>query len=245
MQDPVYGDKWREAMNTEWNNLFDTGAFTWIKRSDCVRGIAPLPCHVVCKYKALSKRFKCRVVINGSRQVAGTYGETYAATVAASLVRLILCIGVHFSWDIRVLDVKGAFLYSPLPDGQTIYLLPPKGFEKPGHLIKLERSSYGLKEAPALWSKLLHSSLFEYGLSQSQHDASVFFSKERQLFCAIHVDDITVTGPDDRLDDFERFLRSKFELSSGGTISDLLGMEVKYSRTSGHLELHQTKKVKP
>jgi len=104
MSDLVHGKKWREAMQSEWDNLFATGAFTWIKRSKCDPTVKALPCHVVCKYKALAKRYKCRVVINGSRQVAGSYGETYAATVAACLVRMILCIGVHFSWDIRVFD---------------------------------------------------------------------------------------------------------------------------------------------
>jgi len=93
------------------------------------------------------------------------------------------------------------------------------------------------------WSTMTATKLFEYGLTQSQHDASVFYSTERQLFCAIHVDDITATGPDKELAEFETFLRSKFELSSSGTIKDLLGMEVEYNRDKGYLSLDQTAKV--
>ena len=86
MADPVYGDFWRKAMDEEWNNLFESGAFRWVKRSECDKRIRPLPCHVLAKYKPLSKRYKMRVVINGSLQKEGSYGNTYAPTIAATLV---------------------------------------------------------------------------------------------------------------------------------------------------------------
>jgi len=246
INDRVHGEKWKAALDEEWSNLFNSGAFRWIKRTDpdFDRSIRPLPCHIIAKFKALTNRYKMRVVINGNFQEEGSYGETYAATIASALVRLVLCIGVHCGFDIRVVDIKSAFLYSDLPPGTTIYLHPPEHLKRPGHLIKLEKSCYGLKQAPRLFNDLLHKVLREYGLEQSSHDASLFFSIKRKLYVAQHVDDLTITGPDAELDAFTTFLKKKFDLSTEDSITNILGMDVDFNREIGLLRLNQHAKVK-
>jgi hypothetical protein len=140
-------------------------------------------------------------------------------------------------------DIKSAFLYSALPEDQVIYLLPPKGYARSGYLIKLERSSYGLKQAPYLWSQTLHKELYAFGLQASAHDASLFFSLDKRLYVAVHVDDLTITGPDESIAELTAFLRSKFTLQTDVTITDLLGMTAQYDRLAGVLTLCQEEKV--
>jgi hypothetical protein len=243
MADPVHGRFWEEAMNSEWENLFSSGAFKWVPKCDVDRSVKPLPCHVLAKYKALSKRYKMRVVINGKLQQVGSYGDTYAPTVASAIVRLVLSIGVHMGWDIVVVDVKGAFLYSALPADQVIYVYPPKGYERDGYIIQLEKASYGLKQAPFLWAKTLHKAMAEFGLEASMHDASLFHSEDNTLVVAAHVDDLTISGPDEQIKRFIAFLKTKFTLTTESTVTDLLGMEINYDRNSGSLTMSQEQKV--
>ena len=75
-------------------------------------------------------------------------------------VRLLLATAALENWDIEVLDIKTAFLYSDLDE--EIYMQQPEGFIIKGQehkVYKLKKAIYGLKQASYAWNKQIHKSL--------------------------------------------------------------------------------------
>ena len=237
IRDPAYGKHWLDAVNLEWKNLFDTGAVKWVKASSVPKGSRPISAKVVLKFKQHEARYKARIVLRGFEQRPGSYGETFAPTISASVVKLVMAIGVRNGWDIQGSDIKSAFLMSDLPD--EVYMHPPDGFKQEGYVLKVCKSLYGLKQAPNLWHALLDSRLVEFGLTRSQLDPSLYFNLKQQIYVACHVDDLLVTAPNKTLTAFRRHLERHFTLSKSGTVNDFLGMQVDYDRVGGVLTLNQ------
>jgi hypothetical protein len=234
---PAYGKYWKVAIQAEWNQLFETKAVRWVLASTMHHRAKAITAKFVLKFKDHENRYKARCVLRGFEQRPGSYGDTFAPTVSNSTVKLVMAIGVKLGWDIRATDIKGAFLMADLPT--EVYMQPPRGFERTGYVLRVERSLYGLKDAPALFNALLDKRLTMHGLTRSQLDPSLYFDQKRKLYVVAHVDDLLYTGPDNAIDDFEAFLKQHFKLTKAGTVTDFVGMQVKYDRKQGKLTLSQ------
>ena len=72
------------------------------------------------------------------------FTETYAPTARSVTVRLVMTMAAILGLDLRQFDVDTAFLGAPLKE--TIYMHAPEGLDgiKPGHVLLLKRSLYGL-----------------------------------------------------------------------------------------------------
>lgn len=77
-----------------------------------------------------------------------TKEETYAATLAAKVFRLLMAILAAFDLEARQYDAINAFINALLRTRQ--YCKLPPGFDKKGWLLQLLRALYGLKESPRL-----------------------------------------------------------------------------------------------
>ena len=99
-------------------------------------------------------------------------------------------------------------------------MYPPEGYDKakPGHVCKLERSSYGLKQASRQCNMELTKFLLQQGFSQSKSDYSLFTKvfKGRFTFILVYVDDLLITGDDD-----QSIAHVKAKLHEAFTIKDL------------------------
>jgi ATP-binding cassette subfamily B (MDR/TAP) protein 1 len=97
---------------------------------------------------------------------------------------------VKYKWPIFQFDVETAFLYGEMD--ADFYVHQVSGFEVPGKenwVWKLNKSLYGMKQAPCMWKKHLTSTLKMLGLSPSIMDDALFFNADRMLFLHIYVDD--------------------------------------------------------
>jgi hypothetical protein len=141
------------------------------------------------------------------------------------------------------MDVVTAFLYGDLEE--EIYMKQPQGFEVPGHenlVCKLQKSIYGLKQAPRQWNFKIDEFLQRFGLKRCIFDPCVYrLDDERgQLWVAIYVDDLVITGSKRSLiDSLKKALEGEFRMKNLGEISHLLGMEV--NQSNGELRLTQRK----
>jgi hypothetical protein len=69
--------------------------------------------------------------------------------VKSATVRTVLSLALARSWPVHQLDVKNAFLHGALTE--TVYCCQPAGFvdsSRPDMVCRLNRSFYGLKQAP-------------------------------------------------------------------------------------------------
>ena len=70
---------------------------------------------------------KSRTVLKGYRMLAGVdFNQTFAPVARVTSVRIILCLATKFKHQLTQLDIKTAFLYSPMDT--EIYITLPPGF---------------------------------------------------------------------------------------------------------------------
>lgn len=171
------------------------------------RDIVPLPSGkkpIGCKWVFKTKlkvdgsieRCKARLVAKGFTQQYGLdYEETFSSVVKMPTVRSILAITSNKGWPVFQLDVNNAFLHGDLHE--EVYMKVPGGLSAPtGHVCKLRKSLYGLKQASHQWFAKLLSALQDQGFQQSLNDYSLFIKKSADLITIVdvYVDDVLTIG---------------------------------------------------
>jgi hypothetical protein len=100
-------------------------------------------------------------------------------------------------WTTRQVDYTNAFAQADL--NEQVYVEPPRGF-LPKHkrgtdsVLHLNKSLYGLRQAPRTFYEKLRSGLVERGFKQSNIDQCLFMKKD--VICVVYVDDTIFAGPD-------------------------------------------------
>ena len=106
-------------------------------------------------------RNKARLMAKGYNQEEGIdYDETYAPVARIEAVRLLLANACLSGFKLFQMDVKSAFLNGFI--NEEVYVTQPLGFEDhklPGHVYKLKKVLYGLKQALRQWYERLSNFL--------------------------------------------------------------------------------------
>lgn len=194
---------------------------------------------VVCKWVFRIKhkpddtieRYKARLIAKGFHQQAGIdYTETFSLVIKPATIRVVLSIAVSRGWSLRQLDVTNAFLHGYLQE--DVYMTQPPGFidpSRPTHVCKLHKSLYDLKQAPLAWFHRMTSFLLSIGFVQSLADPSLFIFRLgcHTIFFLLYVDDIVITGSDDKLvHNFIDELAQGFDIKDLGSLHYFLGLQV-------------------
>nr|GFA23341.1 Gag-Pol polyprotein [Tanacetum cinerariifolium] len=101
-------------------------------------------------------RNKARLVAKGYAQEEGIdFEESFAPVACLEAVWIFITYAAHKSFLIYQMDVKTAFLNSPLKE--EVYVAQPDGFVDPDHpekVYRLTKALYGLKQAPRACANL-------------------------------------------------------------------------------------------
>nr|GFB88272.1 retrovirus-related Pol polyprotein from transposon TNT 1-94 [Tanacetum cinerariifolium] len=179
-------------------------------------------------------RKKSRLVAKGYAQKEGVdFEESFAPVARLEAVRLFIAYAAHKSFTVYQMDVKIAFLYSPLKE--EVYINQPDGFVDPYHpdkVYRLKKALYGLKQAPRAWYDELSKFLLSKGFSKCSIDPTLFITKHRGhiLLVQIYVDDVIFGSTNPNLSKrFEKLMHNKFEMSMIGDLKFFLGIQIQQS----------------
>ena len=100
------------------------------------------------------------------------------------------------------------------------------GSELPTHVCRLNKSLYGLRQAPRAWYNKLNGALQQWGFKKAVSDVSLFIKKTSSyvLFVLVYVDDILVISSDSlALQGCIQDLDKNFALKTLGSVNYFLG----------------------
>jgi len=231
---------WRAAMADEINALLKNKTWTLVPPSS--QNL--VGCKWVFRVKhnpdGTIQRHKARLVAKGFHQQQGiNHTDTFSPVIKPATIRVVLSLAVSRGWSLRQLDVKNAFLHGLLKE--DVYMTQPPGFinqSRPSHVCKLNKAIYGLKQAPRAWFHRMTCFLLSIGFVQSLVDSSLFvFQHEfHTIYFLLYVDDIVVTGSDDRLlQSFIDALGRGFDIKDLGNLHYFLGLQVTSHNKGVHI----------
>ncbi|GKC52472.1 retrovirus-related pol polyprotein from transposon TNT 1-94 [Tanacetum coccineum] len=133
--------------------------------------------------------------------------------------------------DYDKMDVKRAFLYGKIKE--EVYVCQPPRFEDPDFpdkVYKVEKVLYGLHQAPKAWYETLSTYLLDNGFQRGKIDKTLFIRRDKGdiLLIQVYVDDIIFGSTKKSLcTEFEKMMHKRFQISSMGELTFLLGLQVK------------------
>ena len=241
INDPVYGPKWRTAIQEELKGLGVNG--TW-KEEIPPKGVNLVSTRWVFTVKVKADgtldRYKARLVARGFSQIYGIdYFETFALTARIDTLRIFLAVAAAKDWELIHLDIKNAFTESHLKE--QIYLSPPQGVEvKDGYALRVLRSLYGLKQSARDWNCLCRDYLLKLGFKQSLAEPCLFTEPVHKIHLLIYVDDILCVTENTKDSDwvYSQLLK-RFKTKNLGQVTMFLGIRIVQNRKSREIYLDQ------
>ena len=243
VNDPVFGPQWSEAVHTEIRQLIANGTFPETKR--------PIGKNILTgrwvfdvKYTVNGgvERFKARLVARGfSQQYGEDYFNTFAPTMRADALRILLALIAMYDYEAIQVDVTNAFSLAKLKE--IAYMRPVEGMEaymedSTNNVMKLEQSLYGLKQAAYEWYQLCRAELEKMGYKPLSADPCIF--RKGRILVGVYVDDIIVAAP--KMTDLDRFKQDfgqRFKTKDLGELNRILGMRITRDRADRAIYLDQ------
>ena len=185
-------DGWILAAQVEHDSFLEKEAVVEATAEDLkAHGKRPLPMLNVWSRTSEDAR-KCRSCIAGNFQKFDPAAQRWTAQAEPGSIFVAAKMAAMRGWLVSKLDVKGAFLNAPLPDGELILVEPPKqwkdwGIVRPHVVWRLQKAVYGLRQSPKWWSDKRDSDLRklkatlagkEYHLRQNEADSQVWTISE-------------------------------------------------------------------
>jgi len=259
---------WTEVKREKWMNVLPG---TWAFR------IKRFPTGMI-------RKFKARFCARGDRQIANVdYFDTFAPVVNWNTVRLLLILSIELRLATKQVDYTAAFVHADIdlpPDYHTmskleqertgVFVEMPRGFAKPGIVLRLAKSLYGLKQvrfipdpdrdhvkpqpiashpsllhlakAPRNFFLHLKERLENVGFTQAVDvDPCLFISPK--VICIIYVDDTLLYAKD--IKDIEEVLQrltdeEHMELEAETEVAGFLGVLLERDDKEGTVTLTQT-----
>jgi histone deacetylase 1/2 len=236
-------DDWHRAMKDEFDALMRNRTWRLVPRPP---GARVLTGKWVLKNKlnpdGTLERRKARWVVRGDHQRPDVdFDQTFSPVIKPATIRTVLTLATSNKWPVHQLDVSNAFLHGVLRE--TVYCQQPAGFvdsEHPDYVCLLDKSLYGLRQAPRAWYQRFTSHLRSLGFITTSSDSSLFVLRRGSdtAWLLLYVDDIVLTASSTAL--FQRIindLSGAFAMKDLGPLHYFLGIQV--HRTPAGFFLHQ------
>ena len=147
--------------------------------------------------------------------------DVFSPTPVESSISTLLARALFHDWDVVTGDLSTAFLHADLDKDEEIYIKPPKVVTamRPGKVWKLKKALYGLRRAPALFTKFFASCLTSLGFRRLKSDQCYFVNDELGVEIVHHVDDPIFAGPSAAIKQVIEQLSAHVKLKIGNWLS--------------------------
>nr|GEU37237.1 putative ribonuclease H-like domain-containing protein [Tanacetum cinerariifolium] len=145
-------------------------------------------------------------------------------------IRLFLAYASFKDFVVYQMDVKSGFLYGKIEE--EVYVYQPLRFEDPefhDRVYKVEKSLYGLHQAPRAWYETLSTYLLDNGFQRGQIDKNLFIKmvKGDILLVQVYVDDIIFGSiRKEMCTEFKKIMHKKFQMSLMVELTFFLRLQV-------------------
>jgi hypothetical protein len=198
--------------------------------------------------------------VKNNKQGSHLYDIISSATIRLQVVFLILNMRTYFKAYLIKVDVKGAYLRTPVSDGDqdiiikiTSDVVPfwikqdpeaAKYVTSRGEVhFKLDKYLYGLKQSSYKFQQHLSKSIKEIGYAQSLYDESLFYLSRDTNFSllSIHADDILhCSNSQPMIKSFEETLSKVYkDYTYEANPTSYLGMTLKISNDRSSIHVSQ------
>eukprot|EP00961_Rhodomonas_salina_P206417 2786484-Rhodomonas_salina.1 len=150
---------WIDLEWIEMDTIYQMGTITYIPNLElpfCTT-LIPTKFKYKCKFGELCEviKMKALLCVCGDLQKDCEFTETFAPTLRFNMLRALISVAVQEKLKLVQLDIKGAFMVSPIDD-KDIYISLPDSYKVPeGFTAKLSNSLYGTSDtAYRFWSTL-------------------------------------------------------------------------------------------
>lgn len=240
-----YSDQWQESMVKEINTLKKMDTWTVVTRKsvkDKGRKVLPTTWAFRVKRKpdGTPIKFKSRWCVRGDKMIYGEdYWESFSPVVQWSSVRLLLIMSIVHGLHTRQVDYVNAFAQATLD--KDVYVEPPQGFchlNEVDCVLKLNKSLYGMRDAPIKFFNLLKSNLENVGFEQMKYIDPCLFVHHKAI-CVTYVDDCLWFALDEKaLDKLINEVGKTMELTiESQDVSAFLGIQ--FTRKGNTIEMKQ------
>ena len=191
------------------------------------------------------KKFKCRLVIRGDKWYDIYEMDTYASTVKSETVRICLAIAATEDMEMESVDVKAAFLNSPLKDDEIIYMRRPPGLNDTHmpKIVRLKKCIYGMKQASAYFHDHSDKVLKSFGCIATEEDDCCYILNYKGHTALInkHVDDFGLMSKSKQLITYIKSKLSEvYEITVDPEMKFYLGLHLVRDRKNKKIKLDQT-----
>ena len=145
--------------------------------------------------------------------------ECYAATPSSTSLKTLLLLRILQRHQTTRLDISTAFINTPLPPTEEIYIQPPAEwyYNSPTTLWSLKKAMYGLRTSAKLWQQHFGEVLHQQNLRQCKADRCLWTTLG--LGVLICVDDLLLVGETTKIQQFISTLKATFTLKHVTTLS--------------------------
>jgi hypothetical protein len=155
---------------------------------------------------------------------------------------MFMAIAAKFDLELKQYDVTNAFVHATLD--RDIYMRMPRGYQKPGTLLKLLKALYGLRISPLLWQKEFTAALTTLGFKPVPQEPCCMIQSGIIIF--FYVDDIIIAYHRTQEQEAIRIvtqIQGKYLCTGGEDLQWFLGMEVIQDQTRKTVQLSQASYV--
>ena len=176
-------------------------------------------------------RYKSRLVALGCQQKFGRdYYESSAPAALRTSLRLFISMVASNNLSWRQYDFDTAFLNGKADT--EIYLRQPPAFDDgTERVLKLNKSIYGLKQAPTIWYNTICSLFNNLNFQPSSIDPCIFLRSDGSIIF-LYVDDIIIASHDKQvIESIANNLGQHFSLKELGEPTYILNMQIIRSKS--------------